>query len=258
MKIHKEIYGKGEPIILLHGWAMHTGVWREFAQALANNYQIICLDLPSHGRSDVLPEFTLALISEQLINAFPKQACTVLGWSLGVTIALDLTQRFPNRINRLALLAGNPCFVKNADWPGMELSVLHRFATHLIADCHGTLLRFAALQILGSANYKQLVNRFKVALQETNFPQQSVLEQGLTLLATTDLRAVLADLHCPVILMLGDRDTLVPVTLGQKMLELQPNLQLHIFKKAGHIPFLSHQQDLLALLTTFMEDNRVY
>ncbi|MBS4051006.1 MAG: pimeloyl-ACP methyl ester esterase, partial [Methylomonas sp.] len=34
---------------MLHGWAMHTGVWRDFARRLAEYYQVICVDLPGHG-----------------------------------------------------------------------------------------------------------------------------------------------------------------------------------------------------------------
>ncbi len=253
MNIHKEIYGEGEIIVLLHGWAMHTGVWRDFAQQLAENYQVICLDLPSHGHSDALPNFELALISEQLIKEFPQEPCIVLGWSLGGTVALDLKQRFPIRIKALALLAGNPCFVKRENWAGMELTLLHRFKDNLMKDCHATLLRFLSLQILGLNNYKVLVKTLRIALQETPVPKQSVLEQGLILLKETDLRSVVGELNCSLLLILGDRDTLVPVAVGEQMKSLQPKLFLHILKKAGHVPFLSHQNELLVILIDFME-----
>lgn len=257
MKIHQEIYGVGEPIVLLHGWAMHTGIWRDFAQRLAKNYQVICLDLPSHGRSEVLPHFELPLISEQLIKVFPKEPCTVLGWSLGGTIALDLKQRFPTRIKKLILLAANPCFVKKENWAGMELKLLHRFTDNLMIDCQLTLLRFLSLQILGLPHYKTLVKTLKIALQETSVPEQSVLEQGLTILKETDLRVVVSESNCPLLLILGDRDTLVPVAVGEQMKNLHAKLFLHILKKAGHVPFLSHQNELLTVLINFMENKRV-
>ncbi len=257
MKIHKEIYGIGEPIVLLHGWAMHTGIWRTFAKKLAQNYQVICLDLPSHGRSDLLPKFELDSINKALINAFPKEPCTVLGWSLGGTIALDLARRFPHRIHKLILLASNPCFVKKENWVGMELKLLHRFTNNLMIDCQLTLLRFLSLQILGLANYKSMVKTLKIALQETPAPEQSVLEQGLTILKETDLRVVVSESDCPLLLILGDRDTLVPVAVGEQMQALHPKLFLHILKKAGHVPFLSHQDELLAVLINFMENKCV-
>ena len=257
MNIHKEVYGTGDPIVLLHGWAMHTGVWREFAKKLAQNYQVICLDLPSHGRSDYLEKFTLENISAALIEQFPSQACTVLGWSMGVTIALDLSQRFPQRINGLIGLAGNPCFVAQENWAGMKLTLLRQFNQQLIDDCSGTLLRFLSLQILRQADYKILVKQLKLALNETLPPTQSILEQGLILLETTDLRMNLATINCPVLMVLGDRDTLVPIKVGEQLQTLQPKLLLKILPKAGHVPFLSHPEELLDCLRNFMEQKRV-
>jgi pimeloyl-[acyl-carrier protein] methyl ester esterase len=254
MKIHQEIYGEGEPIVLLHGWAMHTGIWRVFAQELAENYQVICLDLPSHGRSDSLKKFELNAISDALIKVLPQQPCTLLGWSLGVTIALALTQRFPEKIKGLVLLSGNPCFVQNETWKGMELKLLHRFANNLMVNCQTTLLRFLSLQVFGLPEYKQCVKNLKSALQETAPPNKETLQQGLELLEKSDLRPVLAHLSCPAILILGGQDTLVPVKIAQSMQKLQPNLAVHILKKAGHAPFLSHRNKLLEIIGDFMEN----
>lgn len=255
MKIHKEIYGAGEPIVLLHGWAMHSGIWREFAQELAENYQVICLDLPAHGRSDNPSRFELEAIGEQLINAFPETPCTVLGWSLGVTVALDMAQRFPERINGLALLAGNPCFVKKDDWAGMELKLLHSFANNLIEDCNTTLVRFLSLQVQGLPEYKAMVKGLKAALKETATPEQIMLQQGLDVLEHSDLRLALKNLSQPITAILGQRDTLIPVAVGQQMQQLNPRLSLHILDKAGHVPFLTHTDELLELLGEFMEQN---
>jgi len=257
MKIHKEIYGTGEVIILLHGWAMHTGIWRDFAQLLAKNYQVICLDLPAHGRSAHIDKFELEDISIALLQEFPKTPCAVLGWSLGVTIALDLINRFPARVKGLVLMAGNPCFVNQPDWAGMQLSVLHKFAQNLILDCQNTLLRFLSLQVLGAQNYKTLVKGLKTAVQEVATPTTEILEQGLILLETADLRDALIHLKCPVIAILGARDTLIPVAIGEQMQVLQPKMAVHVLKKSGHIPFLSHQDEVLTVLTNFMESIHV-
>jgi len=70
-KIYLETYGKGKPIVLVHGWAMHTGIWREFAKQLALNYQVTCIDLPGHGRSEKIDPFTLERISDELVNIIP-------------------------------------------------------------------------------------------------------------------------------------------------------------------------------------------
>ena len=70
-KIHLESFGAGKPIVLVHGWAMHSGIWRDFARQLARNYKVICVDLPGHGHSEKIDPFTLEHISDQLVEIIP-------------------------------------------------------------------------------------------------------------------------------------------------------------------------------------------
>ena len=50
VKIYQYSIGQGPTIVLVHGWAMHSGIWQDFAEQLAKQYQVICLDLPGHGQ----------------------------------------------------------------------------------------------------------------------------------------------------------------------------------------------------------------
>jgi pimeloyl-[acyl-carrier protein] methyl ester esterase len=108
-KIHLETFGEGKPIALVHGWAMHTGIWREFARQLSQNYRVTCIDLPGHGRSEKIEPFTLERVGDELVAALPERSCW-LGWSLGATVALDIAGRYPEQVSSLVLLAGNPLF----------------------------------------------------------------------------------------------------------------------------------------------------
>jgi pimeloyl-[acyl-carrier protein] methyl ester esterase len=67
----------------------------------------------------------------------------------------------------------------------------------------------------------------------------------LTLLKTSDLRAVLMNLKCPISAILSDNDALIPVEIGAQMQMLQPNLQLTILKNATHIPFITQPENCL-------------
>ena len=130
-KLYSETFGTGKPITLVHGWAMHSGIWRGFAKALAQHYQVTCVDLPSHGRSEKITPFTLEAVSDTLVNALPNESSCCLGWSLGATVVLDIARRYSERVNSLILLAGNPLFVSSEQWAGVKSSVLDDFATSL-------------------------------------------------------------------------------------------------------------------------------
>lgn len=257
MFIHTEIYGTGEPLVLIHGWAMHSGIWRTFAKQLAQYYQVICVDLPGHGHSEKLPDFTLQAISNHLHKILPDSSCTLVGWSLGGAVALDLASRFPVRVKSLIIIGSNPCFVKTPTWVGMKPAVLEKFAADLSADCRGTLLRFLSLQVSGLQDYKTVFKELKTAVHACESPTVEVLQGGLGILQQQDLRPQLAQLHCPAQVVLGTHDTLVPVAVGEQMQSLNPNLRLNIIDKAAHVPFLSHPAQLISILKSFMEETNI-
>jgi pimeloyl-[acyl-carrier protein] methyl ester esterase len=261
-KIHLETFGEGKSIVLVHGWAMHTGIWREFAKQLAQNYRVTCIDLPGHGRSEKIDPFTLERIGEELVNVAPGESCCWLGWSLGATVALDIAGRYPERVSSLVLLAGNPSFTVGATgwssesqtWPGIDVRLLDDFAEHLHKNCQATLLRFLSLQVNGLPDHKGLLKALKAAVFECDAPDTNTLQGGLDILKQADLRPFLSGLTIPVSVILGGLDALVPVAVGQKIQQLLPDLELNIIDRAGHVPFLSHSRETVAIISRFMDE----
>lgn len=256
MAMHREIYGQGRPLVMLHGWAMHSGIWRAFAKQLASRFQVICLDLPSHGRSHAVDEFSLPKISEALLDSIPIQKFSLLGWSLGATVAIDMASRRPDRVESLILLAGNPKFVESEDWPGIKPRVLDAFAEQLTGDVGKTLMRFLALQVNGLPNGKRLLQSLKAAIQECDSPPVNALQLGLDILRYCDLRDELAGLVCPVNVIQGDRDGLVPSDCGPALERRVPGISVHVLENAGHVPFLSHDRELIRIIEGILAPGR--
>lgn len=257
-KIFVRVMGHGQPIVLVHGWAMHSGLWGEFAEQLARYYRVICVDLPDHGQSAPLDEFTLETVGDELIQAVAEENCCWLGWSLGASIVLDMARRYPERVKAMIMLAGNPYFhapAEDISWLGVDSTVMDAFAEQLQYDSQTTLLKFLLLQVLGLPNAKALLPELKQAVFAHPVPSYNTLQQGLNVLKDNDLRHALANLTIPVAVVLGSKDTLVPMGVGALMQQLLPPLQLHIIDRAGHIPFLSHQQELLSIVNDFMANS---
>jgi pimeloyl-[acyl-carrier protein] methyl ester esterase len=219
---------------------------------------VTCIDLPGHGQSAPCDEFTLANISDLLVNAVEAENSCWLGWSLGATVVLDLAARYPERVNSLILLAGNPKFVQSpatlADaWPGMASDVFDSFADALNNDCHAALGQFLSLLVYGSSGAKTTLRQLKVLLSGTGMPCHNILHSGLALLKASDMGAVLAALDIPVAMLLATQDKLVPAAVGQVLRDNYPKVQVNMVEAAGHAMFLSHQQEVLAVVRRFMD-----
>lgn len=257
IKLHRQVFGHGKPLVMLHGWAMHGGVWREFAQRLAAEYRVICLDLPGHGLSEVLEPFELQSIAEVVFQSIDEAKFILLGWSLGAAVALKMAALEPDRINKLILLAGNPKFVQTPDWPGMPVDTLDGFADLLAAGVQPTLARFLALQVHGLAHGKGLLRQLSDKLGEFPPPSESVLRSGLQLLKTADLRSDLLGLSPKLAVVLGECDRLVPIELADKLMQVRPDIRLSVMPGAGHAAFLSHSHQLVEIVRGFINDGEV-
>lgn len=252
MHLYTETLGQGKTIILVHGWAMHSGVWEGFAGELAKQYRVILIDLPGHGRSEKITEFTLGRLRQILVEVVPKQPCCWVGWSLGTKIILDIYQYYPELFSSLVLMAGNPHFTRNEHWPGVNDEFLQDFKLSLEKNGEVALQRFLLLQLKGTNEAKLLARHLKKIISQYCIPDNETLVAGLDILQQADLRPALASVQCPVSIILGGKDSLVPVSAGHAMQELQPNCQLQVVKQAGHLPFLSHQSQVTEILQKFV------
>ena len=251
-QLYTETLGEGKPIVMVHGWAMHSGIWRNFAKELSKTFRVTLVDLPGHGHSQPIYPFSLESVSRLLVETIPDHQACWLGWSLGAEIVIEIASRFPERVSQLILLAGTPCFVGDGLWPGIEAKVLDNFAASLQEDSQATLLRFLSLQIKGLDDQKTALKKILPLVSECPTPDQQTLQEGLCILKQADLRAEFADLKIPTAAILGQLDTLVPIACAAKLLALLPELELTMIERAGHVPFLSHQELVVNAVRTFV------
>jgi pimeloyl-[acyl-carrier protein] methyl ester esterase len=251
--LYTETFGQGEPVVMLHGWAMHSGVWRVFAQEIAKNNQVICIDLPGHGRNLDSPSAVLDDWTAKIMEVLPIDPSHFIAWSLGGNIALDIAKKNPSRVKSMTLLASNPHFMKTKTWLGTSDEILDDFEKNLNINIEATLFRFMTLQVQGISGLKLYLEQIKRVMQECATPSLRVLKNGLSLLRDSDLREALENISCPAQLILGSVDSLIPAAILDDCKRLQPALECHIIEGAGHIPFITHQEETLERVRNFIE-----
>lgn len=254
--LHVESSGHGPPLVLLHGWAMHSGVWGPLVPQLAQRHRVHAIDLPGHGRSAALPSFGIAAVVERLDATYRAERApiAVLGWSLGGLIAMAWSLSHPERVARLALVAATPRFAAGDGWScAMSQQTLQRFGDELEVAWKATVLRFLTLQMRGSEQGHQVLAALRGELFARGEPSRRTLAQALAVLETTDLRADVGRIAQPALVIQGDRDTLVPPAAGDWLAAALPNGRFAAIAGAAHVPFLSHPAEFGALLAGFLD-----
>jgi pimeloyl-[acyl-carrier protein] methyl ester esterase len=250
--MHIETRGHGPALGLIHGWAMHGGLFAPLVDRLAEHYTLHLVDLPGHGhaRDDDRALEPVAL-ARALVARVPDAVW--LGWSLGGQVALRAALDHPDRVRGLVMLAASPRFVRSDDWPhGVGSALFSDFGDALQRDFRGTLDGFLALEALGSSSAQDELRKLRAQAFERGEPSQRALLEGLRLLDTLDLRAELPGLQVPSLWLSGRRDRLVPAGAMPAAAALAPQSRSVVIADAGHAPFLGAADEVAAEIDTFM------
>lgn len=252
-RLHVETRGSGPDLVLLHGWALHGGMWGPWIDALAERARLHVIDLPGHGRSPWTTDHRdLASLAREVSPLVPSGAA-VLGWSLGGMLALEIARTRPGDLEALVLIATTPCFLEREEWTGgMKPEVLEGFATGLAADYRRTIGNFLALQTWGDERASAALRSLRSSLSSHGEPDPRALEAGLEILRHTDLRDALPMIATPTLVIAGEHDRITPVVAGRELAARLPAARFVEIPKAGHAPFLSHGDEVLRHVQQFL------
>jgi pimeloyl-[acyl-carrier protein] methyl ester esterase len=243
------------PLVLLHGWGMNLRVFDALRAGLSEECETRAIDLPGHGRSPWAEQRAgLESQLEDILGVLPAR-CMLLGWSLGGQFALELTQRAPQRIAGLVLIATTPRFRQTSEWPqGLTDKSVNTFQMMLAQDWRQTLSDFVWLQLRGSRNADVLQKQIESALHSHGMPQTHALALDLELMGVMDQRPLLASIVQPALVITGQNDRVTPPAAGQYLAARMQRARCVQIAQAGHAPFASHTQECLAAIRPFLRE----
>lgn len=230
-------------MVLLHGWGTHPVIWEPLLEYFPTAR---ALPLPGYAGSEAATGF------EGMVQKLAEQVgerSILVGWSLGGLLGMRMALDYPDKVSRLVLVASTPCFVNRDNWTnGVDTEIFDQFALSLAADYADTIRRFLALQAQGSDSVREVLTELRRRLLDQPRPPEGVLEAGLAILQTVDLRAMVDQLNVPVTLIHGTGDKLAPLAAAHWLKGAIPDAALHEVQGAGHAPFLSHVKEVAKMI----------
>src|SRR3954451_892315 len=259
-----ELEGDGPPILLLHGWGDSADTWRPLLAELAKyERRTLAIDLPGFGRATKLAQGPILPQLDAFVAALAQdwaagEPLVLAGNSLGGAVALRLAEQG----DHLPLAGVVPVAPAGLEMPGwfdlVERDPIVRRLLQLPVPVPGALVR----SLVGNA-YKQLAFSRPGAAQRqvvdafashhgSRARVAALLENGRQLIpelaeAPFDLVAI----DCPVLLVWGTRDRMVPHTGSRALLAALPDTDVALIEGCGHCPQLEATDRLLELLLEF-------
>lgn len=249
------ISGKGETLILLHGFGGSKEVWNPIMPYLAEHFTVIAVDIPGFGDSvkDPNKSYTVANQTARLRQFVKHLGLTnihLAGNSMGGAIAGDYAAKYPRSVKNLWLIA--PSGVDAAEPSDYEQNL----------DETGDDIMIPRTQ----ADFENMMTW----LYHTPPPLPMLLKRGLIAAANDSadffenvhedlmfdwipLEDVIEGLEVPVLITWGRNDRLVHVSGAQVLADILPEVEINLLPNCGHIPMLEYPQQTAQAFIAFAQ-----
>lgn len=249
--VHYEVYGRGRPVILLHGWLGSWGLWQDTMTYLGQRYRTYALDFWGFGESgkkrDSYNVQDFVSLVDQFMEQLGIESAPLVGHSMGGTVSLAVAIQYPQRVRKVVVI-GSPIV-------GSSLSLLLKlFGRRPVAyvvyhNLWALKLGFKILAPFYSRDprWSEMMNRDI---------SSTTLESFLLSIASlrrTDLRPLLSQVQHPVMGMYGDKDIVVHPMQWLPLQQGVPHARVDRFHDAGHFIMLDDPERFRADLAEFLD-----
>jgi pimeloyl-ACP methyl ester carboxylesterase len=230
--LYYRVLGSGSPLVLLHGYGVSGHVWEHSLPYLSQQRQVFVVDLPGHGHSKLTRPWCLREVAPLLVRWLRQMQLppvALMGHSMGGAIAIHMSAYAPEIVERLVLVnaAGLPLETK--------LPVLAiRSARSMLQPGGGRYPRSLVWDILRR-------------------PRLRLLWQAAQEMMSSDFRAELAKITVPTLIIWGERDILLPISLGEALSAALPHAAFVRLPDCGHRPPLAQPRLFSRLVLEFLE-----
>lgn len=231
INMYYAIYGKGDPILFIHGGLSDAGIWANQIRDFARDHEVIVADSRGHGRStrDERP-FSYDLMTDDyvaLLDYLHKDKVTLVGWSDGGIIGLDMAMKHPEKLKRVIAHAAN------VTTDGVRADVMQNTVFAKYIERAGE--RYRELSPTPD-EYDQFVAQISHMWEsQPNWTHAS-----------------LAAIRLPVTIAVGDHDEGIKPGHSEMIAKAIPGAKLVILKDASHFAMLQDPEGYDAMIRNAM------
>lgn len=259
VKIRVDVYGRGRPLLFVHGWTMSSRFWRRQLD-LSEKFQVVTMDLRGHGQStSVLRGQTMARYARdvrEVIRALGLDNVLLAGWSMGGSVVLDYWKQYGNdKVSALSFIESSPAPLAATPWN------THRYNGK---DIEGIRPQLQAMTKSREQYGKVFINSMFL---DGNAPEHAMKWMLSEQLAVTDETAVtvyedylqqdytgvLPTITVPALAIYGrSKNMCFGPSTGRFVAGSIPNSHFVILDKSGHMPFYEEPDEFNKAISAFL------
>jgi pimeloyl-ACP methyl ester carboxylesterase len=262
--LYVERVGRGDPLILLHGFGASRVTWRHWVPELARRFTVYLVDLRGFGSAKKVdpPRYSPADMTDDVVGmilALDLHNVTLIGHSIGGGIALLSTLRLRDlgqgdRIRRIVSVAGIaypqrfPYYVQKLQSPLWQVLLQ-------LLPMRG-IIRKALESIVYDPSVVTARQVEDYARPLRSWSAKKAAVACALQLIPADLDDIIArypTIDVPTLLLWGRQDPVVPLAIGERLAKELPDARLVVLERCGHLPSEEMPRESLAVVMGFLE-----
>lgn len=249
--VHYEVYGRGLPVILLHGYQGSWGLWQRTMQVLGESYRTYALDFWGFGESGARRSSYAVEDFASLVDQFMEQLgiarAPLVGHSMGGTVGLMVGSRHPDRVQKAVVICSPVVGSSLAFFPRV-------FGYRPVAWLtYHNLWVYRRLYHVLASTYSKDPDWARIMDRDVSRTALEAFFTSIGSLRRTDLRSSLDRITVPVMGMYGTRDNVVDPNQWKLLKAGLPAARIELFPAAGHFVMLDQPDDFVRRLRSFLE-----
>ncbi len=250
IEINYNTFGKGEPLVFLHGFLENATMWNEIIPYFQDDYYCITIDLLGHGQTPSLgyihtmEDMAKAVVA--VLGFLNLNEVSLIGHSMGGYVSLACIDLFPNIASRISLL-------NSTSFPDSEERKLNRSrAIETVKKNPKAYTNMAIANLFAEENRAKFVNEIRhIKEQASKTSLQGIISALEGMKIRKDRRSILENFQGSRVILSGLQDPVLPYT--QNLEEAtQLNVDLISFD-GGHMSYIENKKDLINALKVFLK-----
>ncbi|HEX7048827.1 MAG TPA: alpha/beta fold hydrolase [Longimicrobiales bacterium] len=247
--------GRGAPVVFIHGFPFHSGLWSDQLDRLPRRWRWIAPDLRGFGgtRAEAGEEgLSMEAHAEDLVDlldALEIQRAVICGLSMGGYVAFALWRAHADRVRALVL-----CSTRAAADTDDARRARYGLAARIRREGAAAVAEVMLPTLLSEQTRRErpeVVQRVREMIEAT--PRATLVAALMAMAERPDSTPLLPTIDVPTLVLRGSEDAIIPAAEAERMAEEIPDARLRVIDGAGHVPNLEQPAEFDRELVLFLE-----